>query len=514
MPFLRSAFAVILFFLFFPPIFANERLEEVAGKGLEIQSNPSGAAVYIDGMEYGNTPVYIGNLKPGRYRIELFKEGFEQYELNIILREDSRLVITVEMESAQGLANISLQRASGSPEDLPFSPLLFSVRQDKTLSAIHLTSDNKAQINLPLNMNNGIIARAFGWEDTQLNIHLKDQQPLEVNIIMKSAAFKMENISQSRRRFNPMNPNKLGSAQYSFEVSSYGKGFIVIFDSNGNEVIRKQLDTFDTWVQNISWDGKDSQGNILPQGLYTIVIEAQDTLGEIHSLNIKTEINYSINIFPLSLESGVAGLTFVPMPDTLPGGSYQFNAGIIFGSFGIPFKINMRISPVNNLELTTVFSLNAGTAQTGWGFSGSVKYNFFGGDSLLALSAGVSYAWASGSGEYVLSPGKGVGIHAPLSFKLNDFSVVFCPSVFWHGPEGFTPELLLGLGALYTGKWITGGISARGEIDFADNKFRFLAGAEINFIPAPSYFIITVHGGIITAAVTDWYAGLGIGFVY
>jgi len=496
---------------------ANDRntFEETAGKGLEIQTNPLGARVYIDGVDYGYTPIYIDNLKPGRYRIELYKDEYEEYNNIIYLNEDSRLIITVNMELARTIANITVQKAQDSPQDLPFAPLLFSLRQDNSLTAVPLSYDNKAQLNVALNHRHQITARAFGWEDETISILVKDQKPEDIIITMKSAPFKMENASASRRRFNPTNPNNLGAVEYRFEVSTYASGVFTIYDSNENEVFKKQLDKFDTWVQLVTWNGRDFSGSMLPQGLYTVVIEAQDETGEIHSLKLETEINYSINIFPLSLDSAASGLSFVPMAHVLPALSYQFKAGVFFGSLGIPFNISMRISPFNKFETTAVFNINADKTQTGWGISGSVKYNFLDGAGFpLALSASASCAWASSAGEYMLSPGKGIGIHIPLSLELAKFSIAFCPSVFWHGFEGTAPELLLGAGLLYRGNRITGGVSARGEIDFANKNFRFLTGAEVHYIPPASNFIITAQGGIITSQNIDWYAGLGIGFIY
>ncbi|MCL2196449.1 MAG: PEGA domain-containing protein [Treponema sp.] len=516
----KARFAFIFFFAlipFAPLLWANDRdkIEDVAGKGLEIQSNPSGARVFINGVEYGLTPIYIDNLQPGKYGIELHKDEYEIHTITVILREDSRLIITAEMESARGLAYVSIQKAPNSPEDLPFIPELFTVTHDNSFVSVPLSYDNKAVLNLASNRHHAIRARAFGWEDETITLFVNSQNPAEAAITMKPAVFNMENASVSRKRFNPMNPHSLGEVDYRFEVSTHGQGTITIFDLNGNAVYKKHLEPFDTWIQQTTWNGRDISGNLLPQGFYTAEIEAKDASGEIHALNFETEINYSISIFPLSLENMSGGLTFVLMPHTLPEGSYQFNAGVIFGSFGFPFKINMRISPFNKFEITTVFNINADKTQAGWGISGSAKYNFLdGGDFPLALSASISYAWASNAGEYMLSPGKGVGIHVPLSLEKENFSVIFCPSVFWRGPEGIVPDLLLGAGVLYRGSWITCGISARGEINFTENKFRLLAGIEGHLILPPSNFIITLHSGIISAADIGWYAGMGIGFIY
>jgi len=56
------------------------------------------------------------------------------------------------------------------------------------------------------------------------------------------------------------------------------------------------------------------------------------------------------------------------------------------------------------------------------------------------MSAAASYSWAGKNGEMPLSPGRGAGLHIPLSLELSNFSIALCPAVFWRGPEGITPK--------------------------------------------------------------------------
>ncbi len=250
------------------------------------------------------------------------------------------------------------------------------------------------------------------------------------------------------------------------------------------------------------------------------------------TLQLETEINYSFSIFPLSTESVVSGLAFAPLPHTLPGGSYQFEAGLIFKNFcmpsaapedgvisGLPFKISMRAAPVNRLELTTVFNINPlFENQTGWGVSGSVKFNILDGNAIpFAMSAAASYSWAGKNGESPLSPGRGIGFYLPLSLEPANFSIALCPAAFWLGPEGITPEFLLSAAIMYKGNWFNAGISARSEFNFADNakEPRILAGAQVYFFPPPSIFYFSLQGGMWKhGELSGIYGGLGLGIVY
>lgn len=58
-------------------------LVEVAVKGgeLEVKSEPSGAKVYLDGKEVGESPILLPGVSPGRHLIRIVKEGYEPYEI-------------------------------------------------------------------------------------------------------------------------------------------------------------------------------------------------------------------------------------------------------------------------------------------------------------------------------------------------------------------------------------------------------------------------------------------------
>ena len=518
----RQRIAFMLFLIFvFPSLVAasdikGDRFEETSGRGLGIRTNPQGARVFIDGIDRGLTPLSLGNYSPGQYHVRLSREGYNERSFYVTLFNNSRLEVSIEMELTTGTALVSVNRAPESPEHLPFNP------------SIHVRNFNEAAASAQVNLPPGpqtIRVQAFGWEDASITVLIEENSTIEANIIMRPAAFRLENLSQSRRRFNPLNSNNLGINEYRFEVFAPGEGTFLVIQSGGFIVYTRKLDRFEAKDQYVTWNGRDSSGNPLPPGKYTILIEAQalkeSAEGETHILylRLETEINNAARIFPQSLDGGIAGMTFSPLPISLPGGSYQFEATALFSSFGFPFKIGMRAAPINRLELTAVFNVNPQLEnQTGWGVSGSVMYNLIDGSGSvpLAFSAGASYAYASSNGEYALSPGRGVGLYLPLSLELKSFSIVFCPSVFWHGPAQPAPRLLLSAGALYRGSWLTGGLSMRYEIDFKfGSNHRFLAGAEINFFPQPSNFVVSAQGGIITQnSRTRGYGAIGIGVLF
>jgi len=544
----RLFFLFLTFLCLFPAFLAareasditGDRFEETAGKGLEIRTNPSGATVTIDGVERAVTPVVLENLLPGEHHIKLSKEGYRDRLFTVTLFRTSRLLVSIEMEEERGLVQLSIYRAGGSPQALAFDPQIYTsaLNEEETTTPVVLSSDNKALLSLQTGYRT-IRARAFGWEDVSVTVLVSDINIVTADIYMKPAAFKLENVSQSRKRFSPMNSGSLGATEYSFEVSAPGAGTITIMNSDGETVYEKRLGNFNTWIQYASWNGRDLDGKPLPEGIYTALIEASplyefaDGSAENVSLKLETEIDYSASIFPLSLQSGISGLVFAPMPHTLPARSYQLETHVSFGYFrlpfagakeaapflGVPFDIGMRVAPINKLEIAAVFNLNPRLEnKTGWGITGSVKYNFLDGSRIpLSFAAAASYSWASENGDAPLSPGKGVGLYTPLSLELSNFSLVFTPAIFWRGPEGPVPMLLLSSGALYKGNLFTAGLSLRTEFDFAEDAegIRLLAGAQASFSPPPSNLVFSLFAGILTQdSYIGGYGGIGIGLIY
>ena len=537
---LRARFGLTAVFLFciFPVLLAAndivmDKFEEIAGRGLIVRTNPQDVRVFIDGVERGVTPVTFENLTAGEYQIRLQKEGYNERIFNVTLFDTSRLVVSIRMPETRGFAAVSVK---GDDGQTPVNPQLIyaSTLGDNSLRTYTMTENEtslaaSAVLNLPAGYRT-ITARSFGWEDESVTVLVDENNIVSAEIKMKRASFKMGNASQSRRRFNPLNPGNLGVTEFRFEVSAPGEGRFTVIDSGGFAVYTSELKRYDTWVQRETWDGRDLTGSPVPEGVYTVLIEADGMSGESGSLRLETEINYSAGIFPQSLDSGFSGLVFAPAPNALPAGSYQFNASLLFGSFishngmaanifGFPFKIDMRVSPVKNLELATVFNINPYPENgTGWGVSGSVKYNFIDSEKTpFAFAAGISYAWAGENGEYPLSPGKGAGLNLPLSLELRPFSIIFCPAAFWRGPEGLIPELLLSAGILYRGTILSAGISCRCEIDFENedtaDAIKNLAGAEIHI--TLSNFVISLRGGAwMKGEGAGGFGGIGIGMIF
>jgi hypothetical protein len=541
-------FLVFPVFLGFPPfLFARnvsdivgDTFEEVEGRGLLIRTSPTGARVFVDGVERGQTPFAMDNIRSGDYRIRLIKDGYRERRFMVTISSESRMVVSIELEEARGQVLLRLQKGEGSPpaELLPFNPVLSAGGET---AAIYPQAGEPVFLSLPVGYRT-IQARAFGWEDALRTVYVREEVMTSVTLVMNPAPFALSHGSVSRSRFNPANAGSLGHTEFRFEVSAPGTGTLTVKDQNGTVVYRTALGPFRTWSQSVTWNGRGRNGDPLPGGIFQVFIETEsvswdDSAPVSQVLSLETEIDPSLAIYPLSLQSVFAGLLFAPAPASLPRGSFQIEAGLFFGKTapaerafsGLPFDTGIRFSPLDRGEFTVLLNAQPKFGDTAaWGAAGSFKYVFIHSDEgayPLGCAAGLSYAWAE-NGAAPIGPGTGMGFSFPLSWRFNALTLVFSPGIQWPLPHDLVVRPVLAGGFYYRGSWFIAGFSLRQEYNLSKNlesgrdernrSPAFLqAGGEIKFYPPPSNLVFSLSGGLWhTGSETGGFGGLGIGLIY
>ena len=70
----------------------------ISGTGiLTIDSTPDGAEIFLDEEFKGNTDASITNLKPGKYKVKVTKEGFSTWEKEILIEKEKVLPIRISL---------------------------------------------------------------------------------------------------------------------------------------------------------------------------------------------------------------------------------------------------------------------------------------------------------------------------------------------------------------------------------------------------------------------------------
>lgn len=92
----RLVTVVLIFSLliseFSADLFVTEAVAQPPLRHLILLSEPSGAAVYVDGRLMGTTP-YSGRLAAGNYQIRVFLDGYIPWLNEVDLQDDQRLLI-------------------------------------------------------------------------------------------------------------------------------------------------------------------------------------------------------------------------------------------------------------------------------------------------------------------------------------------------------------------------------------------------------------------------------------
>jgi hypothetical protein len=552
----------------------GDTVEETDGSGLLIRSEPSGARVYIDGIERGLTPLSISALSSGDYNIRLTKEGYESRRIKVRIRSSSRMMVSINLEESRGQVFLRVDRSPGSPpaDKLPLNPAV-SVDGSPVLGRT---------LSLPVGFRT-IRVRSFGWEEAVRTVYVSSHEARLVEFALKPAVFRIASATARRPRFNPANPGSLGTTELAFEVSAAGQGRIIVEDAAGNTVFSQVLPSFTTWAQSVTWNGRTGDGRPLPDGTYRVSIEAEsipwdESEPAFQRAEVFAAIDASLRISPLALASGSSGLLLSPAPSVLPRGSFQINGTFLFGRppltgdpwRALPFSGAFRFSPLNRLEFAGTLNVTADldaeeqaqAFQADWKASflaagGSVKWQVLSAseESPLALAAALSYGWAEEGAQSPFGMDAGVKLLLPLSWRLNPaFSLILAPALLWTGNEGYPseaiPRLLLPGGVLFQHGFVSAGLSLRSEYRFgpaakgaahsldsavignADGVLGGTGGsdepgglpawmgplavaAELRLFPPPSSFIFSLLGGLWFAGNTmGGYGGVGVGFIY
>ena len=111
---------------------------------LEVKSEPSGAKVYLDGKEVGESPIVLSDISSGRHLIRVAKEGYESYEVLEVVGVDRKEVmvnlkkvvreggLVVQTEPSGAAVSINGRSVGRSPyEGKGLSPGIYRIRVTK-----------------------------------------------------------------------------------------------------------------------------------------------------------------------------------------------------------------------------------------------------------------------------------------------------------------------------------------------------------------------------------------------
>lgn len=536
-------FATFFLFAAAPQSAEEEREDsyvETDGSGLTIQSVPSGATVYIDGVRRGETPLVLENLAPGSYHLVLVKDGYEKRSVRLTLTEGKHLDLTLVLVKATGRLIITVERApeAPGPEKLPL---------DAEISVDGIAVPFSSYLSLPVGLHR-VRVEAFGWESVEKTVMIYQDLTQILEVSLQPARFRISGFRTERSRFNPHNPGMLGATDIRFSVSAAGTGIITILDSRNKPVYQYQFPPFTERNQRLTWRGIDNTGAILGDGPYTLVLTAtslpidnSEPIGLTERLSII--IDSSLVIRPWSITSGLAGLLYVPLAETLGSGSFQMDArlaaGLPYGSdsafTSVPFSFGLRISPADAWELGLSGEFDTSREPDANQFSLALRRRLSGSSpkASLSMALDLSYtlaevsalddplviSWSGSQGGIRLGLPIFVPLGAGIGFGLG-------PGVVWPmdssgSGTAVIPTLELGAGLAAMGTTLTGGLSAKviwqetpGTSIIWEPGPAFAAG-EFHWFPRPSVFVFHLSGGLwYYREKAGTFGSIGLGIIH
>ena len=354
--------------------------------GVIINTNVDGAEVYINGKSLGRTPVKTADLSATHYNLEIRRAGYDTISCRIYPRRRYTSTYNFVMIKTCGYINLS------------------SIPSGSTVYV-----DGSTYRSSPIETDPGshtVRVRKFGYEEFSTQVRVENHKTTNVNVSLKVSPFTIRDFRVSKSVINPDYNSGIGKVNFSFYVTNDGSAILSVNDRYGNSVWSHDYKSFSTWEQSISWDGRGSEGERLPDGIYTVNLYSLDKeftqvikidRSMIYPLSVPTAAGTGIGTLPCAFSSGMnytkLYATFGPMISVADNKSSLYslpvNAGVVVdfedyfelgASFGVgaatnssvgdgknPIKVGVSFKGTGGLELFSGTSLN---------FAGLIHYNY------------------------------------------------------------------------------------------------------------------------------------------
>jgi len=393
-----------------------------ARPGLKVVSDPDSARVYLNDRFVGETPLLLSDLEKGRYRLVIEKRGYYPFEA-VIDYTGGAVVYEVDLRLITGYLKVQT-----------YPPEAQVTVDGKTLAPSQVEE-------LPVGTQ-VVHVRAFGYEERSFTVQITEKTLTALTAVLEEAPFRLENLRANRTVFNPRNPGLLGKVRIRFRVSTHGGGSFTVLDDSGTPLLRRELARFRTWEQGFDWNGRSESGAVLPDGSYTVRLEASgERDGRTVVLELGLRIDSSRILAYRSLRSGGSGLMYAPSPEILPLGNLQVSTHLLGRiepvegdlAFRVPWSFALRLgaSPAGRLELDLQGGAMLGYAEAVPAFaSAALKTCLHRRTGETAFSAGLSARLAyQGARTDALANFTGFGLAAPAMATLGRVSLLAAPEL-------------------------------------------------------------------------------------
>lgn len=304
---------------------------------LSVKANIQSAQVYLNREYKGTTPVKINNLAPGNYTLTLEKKGYKTISETIQVKNG------IGVEYSYTMLNIT-----GRLEfiGLPSDSLVYI--DGKTI---------KDKISEIEEGKHSLKVKCFGYSELNAEILIQRYYLKKITVKLEECDFRLTDFRASKESFNPNYRSFLGEITFTSEVTAKGSGFLEILNSNEEVIYRKDVPGFYTWTYQYTWNGKDSHGMTVTDGLYIARFTAEDQVREL-AFKVDRSIFYHLT----DLTGAGTGIGNLPMAISMPEKSAVFDISVSpvwetgTGFYSLPLSFGLRAWPVKGFELSGKFT--------------------------------------------------------------------------------------------------------------------------------------------------------------
>ena len=381
--------------------------------GISVSVEPEGSDIYIDGKFIGSSPIIVDDLSKGNYAILAKMEGYESEQVYIYYDGENPVQLELKLEQITGsiYAEVFPSNAKLSVSGSLLVPGTSSV--------------------LPVG-DYLLKAELFGYESVEMDINILENQTSIYKIELKPARFEIVSFGSSKKRFNPNSSSKLGETDINIEASAPGLSTIKI-SGPGGIIVKEYKDiVLSSELTTVLWNGRNENGQILPDGAYEIEASATgklDGITDSDESGVILDSTYVLNI--RNLWSGNSGGLFAPFSDTLPRDAmhiYVMFMGAFYEQILVPVQAGVRFSPARNMEIGITGSIALSSGDNSYSFAVAYKAGLLNGDG-LNLAAAAKLTYAGPSTKDIMANYTGLSAGPIIGAKIGGFQISAAPEI-------------------------------------------------------------------------------------
>lgn len=291
---------------------ATKTLSNERNTSITIKCSISNCEVYINNSYQGRTDLEITSLSEGTYNLEVRKDGYEP-----------------------GLYKVKVKRGYGYTYSIKLRKLYgyIELKNLSTGSEVYVDGERKSGTRFEADVGTHEVSiRRFGYREAYHKVTVKSHETVFVDANLKPIDFSLESFSISRDTINPDYSGILNKCEISFYVTANGSAEVFVEDFNGEKIWSHKYTSFKTWENTIVWDGKNSEGQLVPDGLYSVGIIADKT-----DYAIALIVTRDIFLPLISVTPSGGGIGSLPM-------AYHTDSSFIQASLAYDFNLRFNSS--------------------------------------------------------------------------------------------------------------------------------------------------------------------------